>query len=368
RVCEAMAYAHSKGVIHRDLKPSNVMVGHFGEVYVMDWGLARVMSRQDLHDIRIKTGLATESLHTDRREEREATPDSPLVTMDGVVVGTPSYMPPEQAGGEVSLLSARSDVYSIGAILYHLLAGQPPYMLEGTRVSARTLLVRVLEGPPRPLSELVPSAPAELVAICERAMARDPAQRYPDTLALADELRSFLEHRVVRAYRTGPVVELRKWVRRNRGLASAAFLGIAGLICGLVLALVAQRRSQRSAVLAMEAGQIAERRGEDVLRLAAFQRLDELKRDDPLLWPPLPRLLPLLDAWLEHAHALVAELEPQEGGYQGHRAKLQEFEAHAQNPKPEEIERVRREHPRYEALQQLQKQLADLDLRLSARA
>src|SRR5262249_9756988 len=145
---------HSKGVIHRDLKPENIMVGRFGEVYVMDWGLARVLGQGDLHDIRIKPQQGTEVLTTPRLEEREETPDSPLVTMDGAVVGTPAYMPPEQARGEIQALSPRSDVYSLGAILYHLLTGQMPYVPPTARLSKYTVLARVVDGPPRPILEL----------------------------------------------------------------------------------------------------------------------------------------------------------------------------------------------------------------------
>src|SRR6185369_17422856 len=104
KVCEAVAYAHKKGVIHRDLKPANVMVGSFGEVFVMDWGLARVLDRKDTHDIHIAPQSATSPESTSS--------DSPVLTMDGDVVGTPVYMPPEQARGEVEKLSPRSDVYS----------------------------------------------------------------------------------------------------------------------------------------------------------------------------------------------------------------------------------------------------------------
>ena len=204
RACEAMAYAHAKGVIHRDLKPANIMVGNFGEVYVMDWGLARVLGRKDTHDIRLKPALLDVVAHaskTERREEREEAPDSPLITMDGDVMGTPAYMSPEQARGEIEKLSARSDVYSLGAMLYHLLARHMPYVEPGARVSNRTVLGMVLQGPPAPLHAIRKDVPAELVAICEKAMARDASQRYADTLELAKDLRAFLEHRVVRRLR-----------------------------------------------------------------------------------------------------------------------------------------------------------------------
>ncbi len=232
KVCETMSYAHDRGVIHRDLKPANVMVGRYGEVYVMDWGLARVVGRPDLHDIR-PAAEAPSSIRTDLRELREGEEDSPLVTLDGSVIGTPAYMSPEQAAGLVTEVDRRSDVYTLGAMLYHLLTGQPPYLRPGSRLSPHTILALVLQGPPTPIHDLVPRVPAELTAICERAMAREQAQRYPDTSALAADLRAYLEGRVVHAYETGALAELRKWVRRNKALGTALAAAVVIAILGL---------------------------------------------------------------------------------------------------------------------------------------
>ncbi len=236
KVCEAMSYAHDKGVIHRDLKPANVMVGKFGEVYVMDWGLARVFGREDKHDLRIRPQpVSTQSVHTDRRGTREETPDSPLITMDGDVVGTPVYMPPEQARGRLEQVGPRSDVYSLGAMLYHLLTGQMPFVPTGARASQHSILMRLLEGPPKPLHEVAPLTPPELAAICEKAMAREPAQRYADTQALGEDLRAYLEHRVVGAYEVGAWAEACKWVQRNKPLAASLAAAAAILVVGLVV-------------------------------------------------------------------------------------------------------------------------------------
>ncbi len=221
KVCEAMAFAHDKRVIHRDLKPANVMVGKFGEVYVMDWGLARVEGREDRRDLRMQSdSITSRSVHTDRREAKEADLDSPLVTMDGTVVGTPYYMPPEQAAGEGEKIDARSDVYAVGAMLYHVLTGQMPYHTSGQRPSPHTVLAMVLQGPPQSVHQMNPKCSAELEAICEKAMARQRENRYADMGELADDLRAFMEDRVVRAHRTGALVEFRKWVKRNRSLAA----------------------------------------------------------------------------------------------------------------------------------------------------
>lgn len=178
KVCDTVAYAHSRGVVHRDLKPANVMVGDYGEVYVLDWGLAKVVDRDDSAD----------------DEVRGHDPgDDSQVTMAGAVMGTPSYMAPEQAEGAAITGDPRLDVYSIGAILYTLSTGHAPYAEAGTPISSREILVAVRRGPPRPLRELRRDLPEGLVAICERAMARDPGERYATASEIARDLRDHLE-------------------------------------------------------------------------------------------------------------------------------------------------------------------------------
>ncbi|HUR28964.1 MAG TPA: serine/threonine-protein kinase, partial [Planctomycetota bacterium] len=168
KVCEAMAYAHQKNVIHRDLKPANVMVGNFGEVFVMDWGVARLLGETDTHDLRLQTAGTTVALATERTAH-EGTADSPLYTMDGDIVGTPAYMPPEQARGDLQQLSARSDVYSIGAMLYHLIARHMPYCPPGEKMTNHGVLTELLHGSPAPLETVRADIPPALVAICEKA-------------------------------------------------------------------------------------------------------------------------------------------------------------------------------------------------------
>src|SRR5262249_3327926 len=147
--------------------------------------------------------------------------DSVLFTMDGDVVGTPAYMAPEQARGDIEALGPRSDVYSVGAMLYHLLTGEMPFVTPGAKVSQHMVLRCALEGPPRPVHEIEAEVPEELAAICERAMAREPGERYADMGALADDLRAYLENRVVKAHESGAWIEFKKWVQRNRALALA---------------------------------------------------------------------------------------------------------------------------------------------------
>jgi WD40 repeat protein/serine/threonine protein kinase len=254
KVCEAMAYAHSKGVIHRDLKPANIMVGRFGETYVMDWGLAKVIGRKDRHDLRLrKASEAMPSLvRTERRDALPPDSDSPLVTMDGTIIGTPAYMPPEQAKGLVDEMTVRSDVYAVGAMLYHLLAGRAPYMGPDEKLSPIIVLRMVLDAPPKPIAEIDRDVPGELVAICERAMSRDPARRYADTMEMANDLQAYLEGRVVRAYETGAVAEFKKWVDRNTGMAAALLAAVFLLVLGLVVSSILYVKADKSATLAQE--------------------------------------------------------------------------------------------------------------------
>jgi len=228
RVCEAMAYAHDKGVVHRDLKPQNIMVGRFGEAYVMDWGLARVAQARNAEG-------DGSPLDTVRREiEAEQCDDpSPLLTRDGEVVGTPAYMAPEQANGGADHATPAADIYAIGAMLYQLLAGHIPYSPPGTTLTANKMVDAVRTGPPTPVPEAVP---AELRAICDRAMARSIEARYSSMMALAEDLRAFLESRVVAAYRTGSLAELRKWIDRNRALAISSVLLVIVLLTSSIVA------------------------------------------------------------------------------------------------------------------------------------
>ncbi len=302
KVCEAMSYAHSKGVIHRDLKPANIMVGRFGEVYVMDWGVAKAVGKEDTHDLRIKGGGTTGTLKTELKDQREQDPGTPLLTMDGTVVGTPAYMPPEQARGEVDKLDGRSDVYAIGAMLYHLLTGNMPYVTPGVRVSAHAVWRWVIETSPRAVHELSEGVPSDLEAICEKAMARDKDSRYPSMLDLADDILAYLENRVVRAHRSGALVELQKWIVRNRTTAIVGAVAILALAVGFSWALVERGRANQEATEAQRALQseklaVAEQarltRVVAILMKAKQERQDEIEpvragldgMIDPLLPP-----------------------------------------------------------------------------------
>lgn len=234
RVCETMAFAHSKGVLHRDLKPANIMVGRFGETYVMDWGLAKVQGRDDPAGVKLREDFASISIvKTDRRADHGDDPDSPLMTMDGDVIGTPAYMAPEQARGDVEKMGPQSDVYSIGAILYHMLTGRAPYTEPGERLAPHVVLMKVLAGPPPRLHTLSKGIPVELAAICEKAMAYSRKQRYASVLDLAEDLSAYLEGRVVRAHDTGPIAEFRKWVVRNKPFACALAAALIVLFASL---------------------------------------------------------------------------------------------------------------------------------------
>jgi serine/threonine-protein kinase len=211
-VCNAIAYAHSRGVIHRDLKGSNVVLGDFGEVMVLDWGLAKVIGTTSESRAPVVGGEAGQ--HGE--------------TQQGQVIGTPAYMPPEQAEGRLAAVDERSDVYGLGAILYEILTGRPPF--DGT--DSHQILQRVIhDGPDRP-RRLVPGTPAALEAVCLHALAKEPAERYPSPAALADEVRHWLAGEPVTAYREPLLVRGRRWMGRHRTLvtATAAALVVA-VVC-----------------------------------------------------------------------------------------------------------------------------------------
>ncbi|KAA3607998.1 MAG: hypothetical protein DWQ01_13020 [Planctomycetota bacterium] len=234
QVCETLAYAHAKGVLHRDVKPANIMVGNFGETLVMDWGLAKVLGERQDRPSDKSAGQLISLVLTDRAEQAKDQPDSEFKTLDGTIVGTPAYMSPEQACGDLDRMDARSDVYSVGALLYELLTGTMPYVPIRERRSPRLILKDVEEGPPKPIYELAPQAPVELTAIAEKAMARRRRDRYQSMRALREDLEAYLDGRVVSAHASGTWLQLRKWMQRNRGMASA-FAAVILLVLTAVL-------------------------------------------------------------------------------------------------------------------------------------
>ncbi len=202
-VCDALSYAHSRGVLHRDVKPHNIIVGRYGETLLVDWGLAKVTSRPD----------PASEIPPLRRLGSEESGE----TMPGSTLGTPAYMSPEQANGEIDRLGPTTDVYGLGATLYHLLTGRAAF--EG---GAKEVLERVRRGEfPRPRS-LSSDVPRPLEAICLKAMKPNPEERYAAVTEVADDLERWLADEPVSAYREPLVVRIRRWARRHRTLVVAA--------------------------------------------------------------------------------------------------------------------------------------------------
>ena len=216
-VCNAMEYAHSRGVLHRDLKPGNIMVGKYGETLVVDWGLAKAMGTREIGS-----------------DDAPLCPSSSLSssvqTQPGSAIGTPAYMSPEQAAGKLDDLGPATDVYSLGATLYHLLCGRPPFEKE----HLGELLRKVQKGEFARPRMVAPEIPRSLEAICLKAMQSSPADRYPTARALADDIEHWLADEPISASTDTASERISRWGRKHRTVVQAGGISLV-VIAGVAI-------------------------------------------------------------------------------------------------------------------------------------
>jgi len=236
-VCNTIEYAHTRGVLHRDIKPANIMVGSHGETMVVDWGIAKAKGRPD-HPY---PAAVVESLIA-LKSASGATE-----TLPGSTLGTPAYMSSEQAKGDISILGPRSDVYSLGATLYHLLTGKPAFEGEILKVLGQVKHGEFL--PPRRVDKTINPA---LEAICLKAMSLSPADRYSSAKMLADDVERWMADEPVSAHPDHLYEKSRRWMRHHRSAVTAVGAGIVMAIAGLLGVLVVQQNANRNLSLAKD--------------------------------------------------------------------------------------------------------------------
>jgi serine/threonine protein kinase/tetratricopeptide (TPR) repeat protein len=239
-ICQAMHYAHCRCVLHRDLKPDNIMLGPYGETLVVDWGLAKPIDalKSDSGDFESGAGSGSGSQPIKLKSR-----DSHGATLEGSAVGTPAYMSPEQAAGKLSSLGPPTDIYSLGATLFALLTGQAPFKQE----DAFSLLTAVREGrfeSPRQVNRYVPKA---LDAICVKAMAKSPTDRYPTARELAEDVERFLADEPVKAMPESTLSRLGRWTRRNRSFVGYAAASLIFVTVVSVVAAISNNRLRKEA-------------------------------------------------------------------------------------------------------------------------
>ena len=237
QIANGLGFAHSRGVIHRDLKPDNIMIGEFGEVLIMDWGIAKLVQQKSVEksaDVSTDNSFASEFDTIDSQEKER--------TVVGTVAGTVGYMSPEQARGEIDKLDARADIFSLGAMLYEMLSGSVPYNQVGVKERLRAIgKEELVEAPEVRLrktnSKRGKSIPREVAAIAMKAIAAKPEQRYQSARDLHDDIQRYLEGHSVKACPDTLVQQARRWMKRNRVMVRA----VAAVILAVVFTVLGVR-------------------------------------------------------------------------------------------------------------------------------
>jgi serine/threonine protein kinase/tetratricopeptide (TPR) repeat protein len=260
-VCNAVDYAHSRGVIHRDLKPANIILGRHGETLVVDWGLAKATGRSDPSCGERTLGLTSGS--------------GSVETMPGTALGTPAYMSPEQAEGDLEHLGPRSDVYSLGATLYCLLTGRSPF--DGEQAEVIRAVQRADFRPPRQLNSSIDAA---LETVCLKAMALKLDNRYGSCRALADDIERWMADEPVTAWREPVPRRARRWAKRNRTAVTATMATLVAGVIGLgsVAGVQARANTQLKRANAATEQALAETRQAQAQTQSALRQSEESRQ------------------------------------------------------------------------------------------
>ncbi len=304
-VCHTVAYAHSRGVLHRDLKPANILLGPFNESLVVDWGLAKVLGRMHaVESAPLQTAPAVPSQTNQQggdadlpgfsdgaaagHDSESSGPGFPPIgvtsstdTQAGTAFGTPAYMSPEQAEGLVDQLGPASDVYSLGAVLYTLLCGKSPFEYLWCDVTALFDRVRLGEFPkPRKVCSDVPPA---LEAVCLKAMAQRPENRFASAADLAAEIKRWLADEPVACYREPALARLARWGRRHKpivaGAAALLVTAVAALSAGIVVVHGEQKKTESQRRVAVEQRELVSQKAESLRRRDAVSRVNLAYRE-----------------------------------------------------------------------------------------
>jgi len=251
KVCDAVAFAHSRDVLHRDLKPDNIMIGEYGEVLVMDWGLAKILAR------RLPRRTQASSLLEDD-------PSDGFHTMDGMVIGTPQYMAPEQAEGHINQIDQRTDIYALGGILYHMLTLRPPVLAGNDTAMIKAAAAGEIPPPAELVKKVVlphspgGRVPGSLSAVAMRALSKARSGRYPTVQSLRQEVVAYQTGFATSAEHAGTWRKAELLLRRHK-VAAAVFLMVLALATAAMVGVMLSERRVRA----------SDRRAEEALRKLA---------------------------------------------------------------------------------------------------